>query len=104
MDLMALLGRKKDVITLAIDEAIALMGEKDWDAAIAVLEEKALSRNPEHRRAVLHWGICHMLKGEYAKAEDVLVPLTQQKGMDSERAAAEIALDRIKTLRAEQNG
>lgn len=102
MDLLALFGRKKDLITLAIDEAIELMGEKEYDSAIQVLEEKALRRNPEHRRAVLHWGICQMLRGDFARAEEALVPLTRQKGMDSERAAAEIALERIKRLRAEK--
>lgn len=86
---------KPTVIELAVEEAIALITEEDYDAAIEVLENKALSRNPEDRRALLHLGIAHMMKMDYDKAEEVLVPLTERKGMDSERAAAEIALGKI---------
>ncbi len=72
MDIMSFIfGKKKDVISLAIDEALALLEEKNFDGAIVVLQEKALSRVPDHRRALLHLGICHMLKGEYAEAEYV---------------------------------
>lgn len=102
MDLLSLFGRKKDIITLAIDEAIELMGLQEYDAALKVLEEKALARNAEHRRALLHWGVCHMLKGDFVRAEEVLIPISRQKTMDSERAAAEIALDRIKKMKKEK--
>ena len=53
MDLMSLLGfKKKDIISLAIDEAIELFEEKNYDAAIQIITEKALSRQPEHRRGL----------------------------------------------------
>lgn len=99
MDLFSLFGRKKDIITLAIDEAIELMGLKEYDAAITVLKDKALFRNPEHRRALLHLGVCKMLQGELDGAEEILRPLTAPKVMDSEKAAAEIALARIERIR-----
>lgn len=103
MDLFGfILGRKKDVISLAIDEALALLEEKDYDAAIAVIHEKALSRHPEHSRALLHLGICHMLKGELDKAEEILTPLSKRTRMDSESAAAMIALDKIAADRKKQ--
>ncbi|MCC8180306.1 MAG: tetratricopeptide repeat protein [Planctomycetes bacterium] len=101
MDLFGMLfGIKKDAISLAIDEALALMEEKNFDGAIAILHEKAFSRNPAHTRARLHLGICHMLKGELDRAEEILHPLTQVPRMDSESAAASIALDKIKADRA----
>lgn len=101
MDLMNMIfGKKKDVISLAIDEALALLEEKNYDAAIAILHEKALSRNPDHSRAVLHLGICHMLRGDWDDAERILTPLTRRTRLDSESAAAAIALDKIKADRA----
>ena len=101
MDLFGwLTGRKKDIITLAIDEAVELLGEKNYDAAIALIHEKALSRNPEHTRALLHLGISHMLKGELDTAEEILMPLARRTRMDSESAAASIALDKIAADRA----
>ena len=104
MDLLSLFGRKKDIVSLAIDEAIELMGLKEYDAAVKVLEEKALTRQPEHRRALLHLGICHMLMREYDRAEELLTPLAGRHGMDSERAAAEIALEKIQKMKAEEAG
>ena len=96
MDLVSLIfGKKKDIISLAIEEALGLLEEKNFDAAIAVIEEKALTRVPDHRRALLHLGICYMLKGELDKAEEILTPLSKQQRMDSESAAALIALDKI---------
>lgn len=101
MDLLSMLGfKKRDAITLAIDEALALLEEKNYDAAIAVINDKALSRNPEHTRALLHLGICHMLKGEFDHAESILQPLARQPRMDSESAAASIALEKIAADRA----
>lgn len=101
MDLMSMIfGKKKDAISLAIDEALALLEEKNYDAAIAIIHEKALSRNPEHSRAILHLGICHMLRGDWDDAEHILLPLTRRSRMDSESAAASIALDKIKADRA----
>jgi tetratricopeptide (TPR) repeat protein len=101
MDLPGLFGRKKDIVTLAIDEAIELMELKEYDAAVKVLEEKALARQPEHRRALLHLGVCRMLMGEYARAEETLTPLAGRKTLDSERAAAEIALEKIRKMKME---
>lgn len=96
MDIMSFIfGKKKDLISLAIDEALGLLEEENYDAAIAVLREKALSREPSHRRALLHLGICHMLKGEFDAAEEVLEPVSRTMKMDSESAAARIALDKI---------
>ena len=96
MDLMGFItGKKKDIISLAIDEALELLEEKNFDGAIAVIQEKALSRNPEHRRALLHLGICHMLKGDFDQAEELIKPLSLNTPMDSESAAALIALDKI---------
>ena len=96
MDIVSFIfGKKKDIISLAIEEALGLLEEENYDAAIAIIHEKALSRNPEHRRALLHLGICHMLKGDLDKAEEILKPLSVQHRMDSESAAALIALDKI---------
>lgn len=86
---------KPSLIEMAIEEAIAHMGEEDYDAAITIIREKALSREPENRRAILHLGIAHMVKGELDTAESLLLPLTKQKHLDSERAAAEIALEKV---------
>ena len=103
MDIVGFItGRKKDIITLAIDEALELLEEKDFDQAIAVIKEKALARNPEHRRALLHLGICYMLKGEFDPAEEILKPLSVHSRMDSESAAALIALDKIAADRKKQ--
>lgn len=99
-DIMSFIfGKKKDIISLAIDEALGLLEEKDYDGAITVLHEKALSRDPGHRRALLHLGICHMLKGELDTAEEILDPISKTVRMDSESAAAHIALDKIKNDR-----
>lgn len=93
---------KPSLLEMAIDEAIALMGEEDYDAAIEVLEQKALGREPDNRRALLHLGIAHMVKGNLDTAESLLQPLTQQKHLDSERAAAEIALEKVARERAKR--
>ncbi|MDR0362359.1 MAG: tetratricopeptide repeat protein [Planctomycetota bacterium] len=96
MDIMNLLGlKKKDIFSLAIDEALALLDLQEYDNAIAILKEKALSRDPGHRRVLLHLGICHMLKGDMDLAEEILRPIAKQVRMDSESAAAQIALDKI---------
>lgn len=100
MDLLSLFGIKKDAISLAIDEAIALIEEGNYDEAMKVIHEKALGRNPAHRRALLHLGLCHMLKGELDEAERILKPVSIQSRMDSESAAASIALDKIAAERA----
>lgn len=103
MDLMSLIfGKKKDPISLAIEEALALLEEKSYDAAIMVLRDKGLARDPGHRRTLLHIGICHMLKGEFDQAEDILLPISKQSRMDSESAAALIALDKIANDRKKQ--
>lgn len=103
MDIMSFIfGKKKDIVSLAIEEALGLLEEKNYEAAIAILHEKALSRNPEHRRALLHLGICHMLKGDLDKAVEILTPLSRQVRMDSESAAAQIALDKIASDRKKQ--
>lgn len=96
MDLWAMLtGKKKDIISLAIDEALGLLEEKNYEGAINLLHEKALSRDPRHRRALLHLGICHMLAREFDRAEEILRPLSKTVRMDSESAAASIALEKI---------
>lgn len=101
MNMMEMLfGKKKDPASMAIEEALTLLEEKNFDAAIQVLREKALSRDPGHRRALLHLGICHMLKGELDVAEGILSPIANRSGMDSEIAAAGIALDKIRADRA----
>lgn len=87
---------KPTLVEMAIDEAIALISEGEFDNAIAVINDKALSRSPEDRRAILHLGIAHMMKKDYDRAISILVTLTERKGMDSEKAAAEIAIDKIK--------
>lgn len=93
---------KPSLIEMAIEEAIAHMGEEDYDTAITIIREKALSREPENRRAILHLGIAHMVKGDLEVAESLLLPLTKQKHLDSERAAAEIALEKVARERAKR--
>ncbi len=96
MDIMSFIfGKKRDPISLAIDEALALLEESNYDEAIAVINTKALGRDPQHRRAILYLGICHMLKGDLDQAEEILKPLSETVRMDSESAAALIALDKI---------
>lgn len=92
----------KSGVELAIDEALVLIDEKRFDDAVKVIEDKALAREPDNRRAILHLGVCYMLKEDYDEAERVLEPLMRQRQMDSEKAAAHIALDKIKTLRKER--
>ncbi len=91
---------QKTLEEMAIDEAMLLVAEQRYDEAIQVIETKALGRNPDDRRALLHLGICCMLKGDYDKAESVLKPLVDRRGMDSEKAAALIAMDKVAALRA----
>ncbi len=96
MDLMSwMFGKKNDPISRAIEDAISHLEEKDFDAAIRVLEENALSRDPGHRRALLHLGVARMLKGDYDAAEALLRPLAKSRTLDSESAAAKIALEKI---------
>ncbi len=90
-----LLGRKKDPVRRAIDLAIEHLEAGECDAAILVLREKALGLDPGNRRALLHLGVAHMLKGELDLAEEILTPVARWKRMDSESAAAQIALDKI---------
>lgn len=100
MDLMrTIFGLKKDPVSRAIDDAIELLEEKDFDAAIALIQEKALTRHPGHRRALLHLGIAHMLKGELTTAESILDPIARERQLDSETAAARIAMERIAALK-----
>jgi thioredoxin-like negative regulator of GroEL len=102
---MSMFGlRKKDVFSLAIDEALALLELEEYDNAIRILREKALARDPGHRRVLLHLGICHMLKGETERAEEILLPVSRQARMDSESAAAQIALDKIAADRKKERG
>lgn len=92
----------KTGVELAIDEALILMGEKRYDDAITVIEKKALARKPDDRRSLLHLGICRMLQHRFDEAEEILIPLTQQKHMDSEKAAAQISLEKVAMLRKEK--
>ncbi|MCC8108347.1 MAG: tetratricopeptide repeat protein [Planctomycetes bacterium] len=94
--------KKRDPISLAIEEAIGLMGEDEIDEAIQVLEDRAIRRDPTHKRAILHLGVCHMLKKNFDRAEELLEPLTVGKKMDSEKAAASIALEKIAKMREEE--
>ncbi len=100
MKIFGLQVGQKTLAEMAVDEAMLLVGEQRYDEAVQVIENKALSRNPDDRRALLHLGICLMLKGDYDRAEAVLAPLTERRGMDSEKAAALIALDKVAKLRA----
>ncbi len=103
MNILELFGlKKRDIISLAIDEAIALMGEESYDEAIAVIENKCLRRNPQDKRSLLHLGVCHMLKKDYDEAERILKPLTGPGKMDSEKAAASIALEKIARHRRDE--
>lgn len=85
---------------LAIDEALVLIEEKRFDEAIRVIRDKALAREPDDPRALLHLGICHMLNGDYDEAESYFRPLTAIRHMTSEKAAAQIALEKVANLRA----
>ena len=97
-------GRKRDPASLAIEEALAMIEAGDFAAAIGVLRTKALAKEPEHRRARLHLGVALMLGGELNAAEAEFLHLLPAKGRwnDSESATAQIALDRIKSLRGEK--
>ncbi len=103
MNILEIFGiKKRDVISLAIDEAIALMGEEEYDEAISVIETKCLRRNPQDKRSLLHLGVCYMLKKDYDQAEKILKPLAGPGKMDSEKAAASIALEKIAKNRREE--
>ena len=105
MDLVGFLfGKRNDPVSLAIEEALNLLEERRFDEALAVIREKALAREPRNRRALLHLGVCHMLKGEFDEAEEILNPIASLKPMDSEVAAARIALDKIAADRRKMNG
>ena len=99
-----LLGKKNDPVTRAIGDAIALLEEKNFDEAITVIHSRALAREPDNARAILHLGLCHMLKGEFDTAEQYLSPLAGKKGLDSETALARIALDKIAKDRKTAHG
>ncbi len=90
----------KSGVELAIDEALVLIGEERFDDAIMVIENKALAREPGDRRSLLHLGLCHMLKGDLDRSEGILKPLAEGRGMDSEKAAAQIALEKVARLRS----
>ncbi len=92
----------KTGVELAIDEALVLIGEERFDEAIQVIENKALAREPDNRRSLLHLGLCYMLKGDLDRADAILKPITDARGMDSEKAAAQIAMEKIAKLRAGQ--
>lgn len=91
----------KTGVELAIEEAIVLIGEKRYDDAAAVIQDKALAREPGDRRSLLHLGICRMMQGRLDDAEKIFVPLIAQRHMDSEKAAAQIAMERVAVLRKE---
>jgi Flp pilus assembly protein TadD len=95
-------GRKRDPVSLAIEEAISMMETGDFTAAIDTLRTKALAKEPEHRRARLHLGVSLMLGGELDAAEAEFLHLLppDRRWSDSESATARIALDRIKALRS----
>ncbi len=95
---------RKDPVFRAVEEAIYCLEEKNYDEALDILHNKALKRAPGDRRALLHIGIAHMLKGELDTAEGYLRPLATDAGrLDSEKAAAELALERLAVLRKEQD-
>lgn len=90
----------KTGVELAIDEALVLIEEKRFDEAIRVIRDKALAREPDDARSHLHLGICYMLKGDYDEAENLFRPLAAIRHMTSEKAAAQIALEKVASLRA----
>ncbi len=91
---------KNDPVFHTIEAAIGLIESGDYDDAIALLKKNALGRDPTNRRALLHMGIAHMLKGDLDGAEGYLDPLANTPGgMNSEKAAAQIALERVDALR-----
>lgn len=92
----------KTSLELAIDEAILLLNEQRYNEAAQIIKTKALSQNPKDRRALLHLGVCRMMQERLDEAEAILRPLTNQKQMDSEKAAAQIALEKVKKLRKEK--
>lgn len=96
-----LFGRK-DPVFLATEEAIRLLQRNDYDGAVEVLTNQALQRDPRDRRALLHLGVARMLQGRLDEAEAILTSVAGQKSLDSEKAAAQIALERIVALRREQ--
>lgn len=102
MKIFGLQVGSKSGVELAIDESLVLINEKRYDEAAAVLMDKALAREPGDRRSILHLGLCRMLQGNLDEAESILRPLTEQKHMDSEKAAAEITLEKVAKLRKEQ--
>lgn len=95
------LGSKTGV-ELAIDEALILIGEERYDEAARVINDKALAREPNNRRALLHLGLCRMFQNRFDEAEELLTPLTREKYMDSEKATALIALEKTAQLRKEK--
>ncbi len=96
---------KKDPVFRAVEEAIDLLEEQKYDEALDVLHAKALRRDPANKRALLHVGVAHMLKGELDEAERRLRPIAESaEKMDSDKAAAQIALERVAALRKEKEG
>ncbi len=94
---------RKDPVYRAVQRAIELMEEGDLDGALDTLHGKALSREPENTRALLHVGVVHMLKGDLDEAERFVRPIAEAAGkMESNKAAAQIALERIAALRKEK--
>ncbi len=86
--------KRNDPTSRAIDRAIEHLEAGEHDAAAEVLRV-ALAREPGHRRALLHLGVAHMLKGEFDLAEEILLPISRRDRIDSESAAARVALDKI---------
>ena len=95
-------GKKKDPVSRAIEDAIELMEAGEHAAAIAVIRDRALALDPDHRRARLHLGIAMMLKGDLSDAEKELSAVAGpgRRWSDSEGAAAMVALDRVASLKA----
>lgn len=91
-----------DPVFLATEEAICLMQREDYDGAADVLVNRALHYDPHSRRALLHLGLVRMLQGRLDEAEELLTPIAGEKKMDSEKAAAQIALERVAALRNER--
>lgn len=97
------LFNRNDPVFNMIEAAIGLIEGECYNEAIALLETGVISRDPGNRRGLLHLGIAHMLKGDLDRAEGYLSPLATEEGkMNSEKAAAQIALERVAKLREEQ--
>lgn len=90
-----ILGRKRDRVSMLIEEALAMMGEGEYAEAIALIEEKILAKDPDHPRANLHLGLAYMLKGDKETARSILRPFAERPYLDSDTAMAKIAMDKM---------